>query len=506
MSSSSSSPYKSRLFNFLNRQSLQLRDRLHRTTRHLKLAATWGIQLVLYPVYVVVQAGRTARKRLGQATTIADNSTVFLESDRPINRILQEIDPLLLTTEEENDHQITPKLTFQGIANLLENRHLVLVSKDNQTLDLLSFSQQKTLENHIRLETANYYYENRLKYHQTRITPGLISSFSNASNNVLPPIRLFWQTMRWVQTSPVAIKLNLFEESSLGVSPQEIEMINVDFESSLQDIKMLIQQTINDLDKTETKKALTSQESALQVLPYSVNLRELVDQIPLESLVKPVKEWGDKLEKQAKESLQDQTGNPFAIKMLIFAAIDYFFGQTSVNTKLQQSSSSNYSLPSQKLAYKPLDDPWLSWDDLYQELSAKSPHPSVSLSPPALLQSSNLPPKPRKSEKKRLKRQLKRQNEPKAIKKRQTVHHEIVTEEKIERSVSNVSLSSTSLNKLEHQDNSPDILPDWIETKAKSTGYVKHPLVHILEWLDRIILWVEEWVVKCWNWLQKLLK
>ena len=33
---------------------------------------------------------------------------------------------------------------------------------------------------------------------------------------------------------------------------------------------------------------------------------------------------------------------------------------------------------------------------------------------------------------------------------------------------------------------------NWVETEAKTTGYIKHPLVRVLEWLDTAIHWLEE--------------
>jgi hypothetical protein len=48
-----------------------------------------------------------------------------------------------------------------------------------------------------------------------------------------------------------------------------------------------------------------------------------------------------------------------------------------------------------------------------------------------------------------------------------------------------------------------DVDPDWIETKATPIGYVKHPLVRVLEWLDRAMLWLEDILVKFWRWLRQ---
>jgi uncharacterized protein Smg (DUF494 family) len=52
-------------------------------------------------------------------------------------------------------------------------------------------------------------------------------------------------------------------------------------------------------------------------------------------------------------------------------------------------------------------------------------------------------------------------------------------------------------------DDSLELDPDWIETKATPIGYVKHPLERILEWLDRLLLLTEEWVASIWRWLRQ---
>ncbi|MEO8891090.1 MAG: hypothetical protein ABI417_06075, partial [Coleofasciculaceae cyanobacterium] len=44
-----------------------------------------------------------------------------------------------------------------------------------------------------------------------------------------------------------------------------------------------------------------------------------------------------------------------------------------------------------------------------------------------------------------------------------------------------------------------DAAPDWIETPATPSGYVKHPLEQLLEWLDSAMLWLEELVTKIWR-------
>ena len=59
---------------------------------------------------------------------------------------------------------------------------------------------------------------------------------------------------------------------------------------------------------------------------------------------------------------------------------------------------------------------------------------------------------------------------------------------------------------------SPGVQPegDYLETKAESMGYIKHPLELVLEWLDRVMLRLENIAEQLWNWaksnLPKILK
>lgn len=45
--------------------------------------------------------------------------------------------------------------------------------------------------------------------------------------------------------------------------------------------------------------------------------------------------------------------------------------------------------------------------------------------------------------------------------------------------------------------------PDWIETSATAVGYVKHPLEQLLAWLDGAMLWLEAVLLKFWQWLNR---
>ena len=45
--------------------------------------------------------------------------------------------------------------------------------------------------------------------------------------------------------------------------------------------------------------------------------------------------------------------------------------------------------------------------------------------------------------------------------------------------------------------------PECLSAEATAVGYVKHPLEKVLEWLDRVLFWVEEAVIRAWEWIKQ---
>ena len=223
MDSSNHQPYKSKLFNFVNRQSWQWRDRLIRSAQYLRVGVEWSLQILIYPIYLMVQAGRVIPKQLRQGFTqkalpTNKNNTVTSPAkvDQPLRRVLQETERCLTQSKSQqkkrNNNNNKMPIMVQGMANEIKNHNLVLVAEDNTIIDILSEAQQKHLKKYISLETANYLYN--LKQ-DNKVNLGLTNNFSTKGNHVLPPIRWFWKVMVWMQTGTLAMNIDLFGESSL---------------------------------------------------------------------------------------------------------------------------------------------------------------------------------------------------------------------------------------------------------------------------------------------------
>jgi hypothetical protein len=270
---SSSGRYQSRLFSFFSHQSLRLKDKTSQAWRQIKLAAVWGTQIALYPIYAVFQSGRLLGRQMGQAVrqtfprlrtakpeTLDSAESLELAADAPISRLLDRLDggalelarcsadtarigegsplnpPMLGDFEEKGNALILQdggsgirslNLRVQGFASLLERRSLVLVGVGNEVLDVLTEEQQGQLQQQIIWEIANYWRQRKLRL-------GAAEPIGTGSNtflplpkekaNLLPPVRVFRRVMAWMQLSPVAIATNLFQESRLAAAlPADFE-------------------------------------------------------------------------------------------------------------------------------------------------------------------------------------------------------------------------------------------------------------------------------------------
>lgn len=276
--------YQSNLFNFFSRQSTKLRDRSDQTWRQMKLAAVWGLQILLYPIYVGFQTARLATKQLRHTarqvlpklgavvqTVQPVKQQEFLLADTPIQRSLQLIEQLNLAlpadrvarqldpadpaapgvlvvlggsataqsmlpaasellTQGQLHLQVAGAIALpaavqpmkrsiqpvQGLASLLSSRRLVLVTTENQLLDVLSAEQAALLQRRVVGEVANYWrQQRRSQLEESRLLVDSFLPLPAARPNALPPLRAIWQVMTWMQTSSVAIATNLFQEADL---------------------------------------------------------------------------------------------------------------------------------------------------------------------------------------------------------------------------------------------------------------------------------------------------
>ena len=187
--------YKSRLFNFLNRQRIRFSNQLEITLRHLQLATETGVQILLYPVYIIARTSISVRQQL------------------------------------KSPAASSPEFELTGESDAQSSATKVKISREKRsTVDDLWLEEE---DNNLAITTSKI---NSLANSATsqKKASGLSLQRQNNSNNseTIAPVRLLQKMFDWVKTSPVATKLNLFGESSI-VDSSPIQSLTNDFSSSV---------------------------------------------------------------------------------------------------------------------------------------------------------------------------------------------------------------------------------------------------------------------------------
>jgi hypothetical protein len=573
--------------------------------RHAKVASGWGIQLLLYPFYVMVQGTRVVRQRLQPkqqptssefSLTSADdvacpNSDVAV--DTPIQEVLQALNSSVVppetqteTTETQTEtetatpavgreqatpslpaskgwprflekiidrsqhwwHQyvetylekyagrskegnlashdgdattqqqlffnldsrdleiseiaLSPQQTIQSVATQLESRTLVLVTPEQEIVDILSPQQRQAVCQRITRELSTYYHRHGSLAVANHHAVGESPSPSNSGLS-------WWQRLwDWMQTSPVAVKANLFSESSI-VAAETASM------APTPAVELAASQT-----ETDTEKALAAAflewvcyhspqtwrrfGASLECAIAKVESGELSPASDLGTVLiergqrwlqhEPVQwrsyqlqfHWGKPLEEHPKGTEAQQY-----IYDLIQTAIAYFFAR-SVHTEtnysqLHSSASENeatslsdrmlrwwhnvkagtltpYHYPKFELIQE--NESWLTMEELFGRAKAYC-ITKLEDSPTAVVETS----------------QTNGEN-----------NHNHPTP-----SFASTNNISANPGLWETADG------EWIDTEAISLGYDRHPLQIVLEKLDRWMLWLETWWDKIWQWLRQKL-
>jgi hypothetical protein len=260
---------------------------------------------------------------------------------------------------------------IRGIATLLETRSLVLVTNQNQVLDLLTPEQQEKLRHRIIWQVAHYGRYQKLRLATRQAFLRLQSP--SPERPVLPLVRAFHWVMAWMQTSPVAIAVNLFRETSLVIQSTQVPVLP----------------TTTSLT-APMATALPFTASAIAALPFGATLSALM---PARSRTIP-----------PESSLQPGMGiGAIALSSSSTATLDSLFPGT-ITTTNDTSTVTRASRP------------------------ASTPAPA----------------------------------------------------------------STTAVNR------SP-IQPDYIDTQFTLLGYVQTPIETILRWCDRILVWLEDFLVMAWK-------
>ncbi|MEH2352679.1 hypothetical protein [Nostoc sp.] len=542
MSSGSSGRYQSRLFNFVHQQSRRVTQQWEHTFRHLQVATKWGVEVLLYPVYLLFQSSESSGKTLHPKEPqtrlkLQPNDTDFQpetlpNADSPIQNVLEAVNylssdepastptkaseyfnPLALLgvfrlklvennsnlTQSSNitanqavslnpsqlDNTLQQRLPIvRGIATNLMSRNLVLVTADNEILDILTPEQQVELEDRIINEVANYWQYWRL-------------IIAKKETQLLP------------QIDRLLAKLTDGNPAKIPVLAEGIpkDLLNTDKLLAFLDIAIA---------KLESNALVPVQERSQEVIQVAQTQLNIFlygkEQLAAKGEIAP-----------NADGLETHSQN---FQALIEAALNYFFGVG--NRKTLETTTSNERLPGKlfssrlrkALSKSPLienqdltNDPWLTWNDLFGDTETVAEKP-VTLSGginPALAPGLSIGHFPQKN------LSVKQPKVGSGLVQRKQPSSNLTSSKKTSGKVASVKQTQTRISQTKsesrkgeilqqqfHQSSQVEAQPDWIETTATSTGYEKHPLEQLLEWLDYLMVWLEERFVKIFQSLRQL--
>lgn len=443
-------------------------------------------------------------------------------------------------TETSNWAAIPTKPQVRGIATFLPDKSLVLVGNENQVLDVLTPEQQQLLSGRIVWEVANTGSQRReIAQKELEFNLGLESAAAQAK---LPPIERFWKLMAWVQTSPIALKRNQFGESILAVKQAVEKAVNAGNNRNLS----LTQKAIA-LNPAEFSANTDSKFDRAPDTPTFVTLLDRaatnIETFSLPAVSKntaglTAAESGDisALSPSAKEILENYARR---IEKTIWSSVDYLLGkETAASDNTEKAVAIKYYLERESLknaeeTEKTDDRPWLKWQDLFPEPAppptaagntAALETPAVSQNPPKVKpeiekiealpegRSASITPLPYPAAIQTLLAQLKQsllttkvpKNQPqKPAKLTIAQQHSPVPKAAAtaqQQKPTGLAAATKPATTISVAGAKTDREAEWLETKAESMGYVKHPLEQALEWLDRIMVQLEKIAEQIWKW------
>ncbi|MBF2056231.1 MAG: hypothetical protein IGQ45_03185 [Cyanobacterium sp. T60_A2020_053] len=405
---SSSSPYKSRLFSFLNRQYIKLNDSFGIKFRQLQQVVNTGIATIIYPFYLLLQTTQNLSKALQSNFSNEVNNILVLPS---CDQIIEDVAKEIIKYPQIQQLNLNK---IQGLASILSTKEIVLVKKNKEIIKV--FSSQGEIKAIIRSARHRYWQNKRFLQLQStspkttkKLSRGVnlfsFIRFFTAKNNISNKLN---QQNNSLLTNQVNLtennkqKLNgliLFIDNFLAkfdsnssqnsLSQQSVNKeVLTNSETKKQSILGIIQSAIayffgfnsknNSLKEKSYNNQLASQENKpsnqLNPAPFTdiiLSLAEKTQQktaeiIPvIQNAVEGLMVQGLKQVAVVKNQVNNLIGDendPYQIQHLIWMAIDYFF-----NVKLQQKTKYTFSHQEEKLLLidGEIADPWLSWQDLY---------------------------------------------------------------------------------------------------------------------------------------------
>lgn len=522
----STKPYKSRLFNFVNRNYIKLNSKVNVKIRELGYVVQGGLQTLVFPLFWLWE---TTKKFSKSFVASPQSHTSLPTGENPENIVnsTDNSDLVFIVNNALNNEPNLPCLPpkkFQGLASRLKDKRLIFVLEKNKVKDIIPFEQQSQVNlliNNLaddfesqKLLPSNPNFLSKIFSHlnifrKSKVEQNISQDINNlqSSDLVVNSSVNHNSIITFIDNLLVSLEKLTFPNSS-SIEPQNQDTIEETQEKI--SILRLIRQALDyffkaknssvlEDNQTEENSLITNDNSG-NLPPAQKTIQNIItkSQETAENIIPQIQETTEKLITEglnqlniAKNNLNNKLNNPedpFQIQVLIWEAINYFFTQknSSLSANVKKSFLPSFSETEIILIDDEIADPWLLWEDLY---SSNSPLPETIDNDSNFIltddQSSI--------------ESLGVENEEISI----NVSFEKSTVLDIPKTEKKASIEKKITNNLTDK---KIIIEEEIEAKVIEIKYEKHFLEIILEKLDRLILWLEEILIKIVNKVKLLTK
>jgi hypothetical protein len=465
--------YQSRVFTFISKRTNRLKDTCAQGFRHIKVAVVWSGQALLYPFHLLAQTTKIFQPQIeppAQKPVLPPVSDINIEqalelvvdagypieiTDRPGSLVVtdksrnlpQQVatgrNSLVVSEDSSNlgfydpdtddwevasysprrsQQVVTKKPVIQGLSSLLVDRQLVLITTENEILDILTSSQQQEIRRRIGIDLAVDWYQWSTGEILDRHSPHRLAGSQQLSLDH--------------QDSPLQLAIASSEDRSPN----------------------LLERWQNWLTNLTTK----SEPAIVPSHNFSAEPIDRAEQI------------GSNLPRQIAPASYSFTPQP--------PSIERFLDLPQLPPINEPESLVIAANPIQQTFTK-LQPEWLKqWWSYYREYLAI---PTTGFDE---FESSQIIHQPAEF-------QLTKIEQPREARiDRVTSNHQSskITHDQNRPQQNSGKLDRQIFQNVEHN-------PDWIETEAEQVGYSRSPIIQLLEWIDRLFLQIENWVINIWQ-------
>ena len=489
------SGYQSRVFTFISNRTNQLKDTCTKGLRHLKVAVVWSGQILLYPLQLLAQATKIFPAQLPpppqqrslpspppvpdinieQALKLiagAGYSIVRAPAPLTVDRwaIIDEnlwniehshpddnwIDGRMPQREigDTSEQMTSRKPIIRGLSSLLIDRQLVLVTTENEILDILTSSQQHEIRRRIGTDIARIWYQwqtDKLASHSQQLCAEQLLRFdrdlslnSSRTNEQLPRIT---QSDRDLPSprlfDPVGEKLRQWWHDWLknltAKSPQTSDSVKPTLR-----------------ERVESERQLPSNRYPFNIQPPKIEQFLELPQLP------PIRESNPSSIAAQPSSTQEHPIQATIAKLQpdwLKQWLNYYRDYLYIPSK---NASQLVKQPAE-FKLTPLGESQIISTGSRSEIIIDAPFAQRSAG-----------------------RETRRERVPKSIELKQTLDRQNL-----------IDLESSQLSQTIHSD--LEYQPDWIEVDSELIGYNLSAIDKLLAWLDRLMLQIENWLVSIWD-------